>query len=36
MDEIVGTVQAPSECNASEADLTIDWKSLKKNAGTIE
>ncbi len=36
MDEIVGTVRAPSERNALEADLTINQKSLKKDAGTIE
>jgi hypothetical protein len=36
MDEIVGTVQAPSDRNASQADLTINWKSLKKDADAIE
>jgi hypothetical protein len=31
IDEIVGPVQAPSECNASEADLTINLNlTLKK------
>jgi hypothetical protein len=30
MDEIVGTVQAPSECNSSEADLTINLNSTLK------